>query len=706
MDHKNTFERLMEPGYIGQVKTRNRIVKTGAGLLMWNDTEVRMNKEMLAFYESLARGGVGLLIVESPTIDYPKGARWPERYRIDEDRYIEGLAELVAVIHKHKCPAFMQMNHDGPWQVKLPFVPRPYYEGSPIAASAVSMRAENDFHNEVPLALTINEIEEIVEKFSNAAARAKKAGFEGVDVNAASSHLLHNFLSPFWNRRDDIYGGNHENRARFVTQIVSEIKRRNGKEFAVSVCINGLEIGSGAGIDNSECLNLEDSIKTARLLEKAGADSIHVRSHVMGYHVGAYLPDVLHYPEFPIPKRNVPEEYDIQHRGVAVNARFAAGIKKEVNIPVILVGKLDPEAGEKLLEQGKVDFIGMNRRLLADPDLPNKVAAGRIDDVVPCTACENCLGSRRCRINPFLGTQYNKIEKADRVKKVVVVGGGPAGMEAARVGALRGHNVTLYEKSGKLGGLMPVAAFVKGIEQEDLPAVIRYYERQLSELDVKIILGQEIDASKIEEIKPDTVVIAAGGAGQLPDIPGIDGPNVIRAVDFYGLVKFFLRFFSPGFLNMISKIYMPVSFKFWKHIGKRVVIIGGAIKGCELAEFLARRGKKVTIVDTGKEMGTGMVDVLMAYLFSWFKKKGIQMISGVEKYVNITDKGLTIINNEGKQQLIEADTVIIELPLLPDNELVKSLKGKVGEVYSVGDCEDPKLIADAIVAAFKTMMAV
>ena len=706
MGHKNNFEKLMEPGYIGKVKTRNRIVKTGAGLLMWNETEVRMNKEMLAFYESLARGGVGLLIVESPTIDYPKGARWPERYRIDQDEYVEGLTELVEIIHKHKCPTFMQMNHDGPWQVKLPFVPKPLFSGSPIAASAVSMQAENDFHNEAPRALTIYQIEDIVEKFVNAAVRAKKAGFDGVDINAASSHLLHNFLSPFWNRRDDIYGGNHENRARFVTQIVNEIKRRNGRDFAVSVCINCLEIGAGAGIDNSECLSVEDSRETARLLEKAGADSIHVRSHVLGYHVGAYLPDVLCYPEFPIPKRNIPKEYDTRHRGVAVNARLAAGIKKEVKIPVILIGKLDPEVGEKLLEQGKVDFIGMNRRLLADPDLPNKVAAGRIDDIVPCTACENCLGSRRCRINPFLGTPYNTIEKAKEKKRVVVVGGGPGGMEAARVGALRGHNVTLYERSSKLGGLMQVAAFVKGIDQEDLPAIIHYYKNQLSKLGVKINLGQEIDASKIEEISPDTVVIATGGVPQVPDIPGIDSPNVIKAVDFYGLAKFFLRFFSPGFLNLISKIYMPVSFKFWKHIGKRVVIIGGAIQGCELAEFLVRRGKKVTIVDTAKEMGTGMVDVLMAYLFSWFKKKGVKMISGVDKYVKITDKGLTIINNEGKKELIEVDTVILDLPLSPNDEMMKSLKGKVREIYAVGDCDDPKLIADAIGAAFNTMLVV
>ncbi|MBN2039623.1 MAG: FAD-dependent oxidoreductase [Spirochaetes bacterium] len=699
----NKYEKLMEPGYIGNVKTRNRIIKTGAGLMMWHESETTMNKNVLAYYESLARGGVGLLIVESPTVDYPKGARWRERYRLDQDKYVKGMSQLVKIIKKYDCPTFMQMNHDGPWEVKPSIITDPIYKGAPIAASSVTLDAIHDFHKEKPKALTIKEIEDIIDKFASAAVRAKKAGFDGVDINAASSHLGHNFLSPFWNRRNDKYGGSTENRARFVTEMVQEIKRRNGNDFPVSVCINSAEIGEGAGVDSKQCLTVEEARRIAPLLEKAGADLLHIRSHVLGYHIGGYLPDVLCYPERPIDKKYFPKEYDTRHRGVAINADLAAGIKKVLNIPVLTIGKLDPEVGEKMLRQGKVDFIGMNRRLQADPELPNKIAMGMPETIAPCTACENCLGSRRCRINPYLGTPYNTVDKAKTRKKVIVVGGGPGGMESARVAALRGHDVTLYERSSYLGGLTPVAALVKGVEQEDLPAITKYYRNQLASLGVKLELGREVDAQKIQALKPDAVIVAAGGLTQVPEIPGIDNPKVIKSADFYGLAKFFVKYFSPGFLNKVSKIYLPVSFKFWKHIGKKVVIIGGAIQGCELAEFLAFRGKDVTIVDTEKEMGTGMVDVLMAYLFSWFEKKGVKMISGVKQYVKITDQGLTIKDSKGKEQLLEADTIIPALPLLPNNELAKALKGKVKEIYSVGDCTDPQLIADAIGTAFKTV---
>ena len=237
------FEKLLEPGYIGKLKTRNRIIKTGAGTFMANEDETHANGAMLAFYESLARGGVGLLIVESPTIDYPAGARWRFRYRIDDDKFIPGMRELAEIIHKYNCPTFMQMNHDGPWETPLFEDPNPVFRGPPIAASRVMMKAENDFHNQMPRELTVPEIEIIIDKFASAAVRAQKAGFDGVDINAASSHLLHNFLSPFWNRRKDDWGGSAENRARFVTSIVKEIKKRLGQDFPVSVCINAREFG-------------------------------------------------------------------------------------------------------------------------------------------------------------------------------------------------------------------------------------------------------------------------------------------------------------------------------------------------------------------------------------------------------------------------------------------------------------------------------
>jgi 2,4-dienoyl-CoA reductase (NADPH2) len=688
MTGQTRFEKLLEPHHIGTVKTRNRIVKTGAGVFLWHKDELHMNEVVKAFYESLARGGVGLLIVESPVIDYPAGARWRARYRIDDDRYIKGLSELTQVIHKHGCPTFMQMNHDGPWQTNLGIDPNPPFAGPPIAASPVSLKSENDFHNEVPRELTIPEIEQIVDKFASAAVRAQKAGFDGVDINAASSHLLHNFLSPFWNRRQDAYGGSLENRARFLVSIIREIKKRLGQGFPVSVIINSIEIGRIMGIEDEKCLTAEEGRGIAKLLEAAGADAIHVRSHWLGRHVGAYLPDLLLYPEPPIPLKSFPKEYDWKHRGAGANVLLASGIKKVVSIPVMVVGKLDPELGEKVLREGKADFIAMTRRLMADPELPNKVASGRLNDIAPCTACANCLGSRRCRINAFMGTEYNTVEKAEKRKRVVVVGGGPAGMEAARVSALRGHEVTLFEKTPKLGGLLPVAALVKGTEFEDLPAIVRYLKRQMTKLGVHIRLGQKVNLSTIEKIKPDVVILATGGIPTLPEITGINRPNVVSGADLHQRLKFYLRFLGPKILRWLTKFYMPV--------GKRVVIIGGGIQGCELGEFLAKRGRKVTIVDKADTLGEGMVDVVMGYLFTWFQKKGVTMISGVKEYAEITDKGLTIITREGERQTIEADSIVPALPLVSNNHLLKSLQGKAPEIYTIGDCREPLLIADAI----------
>jgi 2,4-dienoyl-CoA reductase (NADPH2) len=556
------------------------------------------------------------------------------------------------------------------------------------------MKSANDFHNEVPRELTIPEIEVIIDKFASAAVRARQAGFDGVDINAASSHLLHNFLSPFWNRRRDIYGGSTENRARFVTSIVREIKKRLGRDFPVSVCINGAEYGRIVGIADDKCLTVDDAKTTARLLEAAGADALHVRSHWLGYHVGAYLPDLLFYPEPVIPLKKFPREYSAGRRGAAWNVDLAAGIKREVSIPVMVVGKLDPPLGEIALRQGKADFIAMTRRLQADPDLPHKVITGRLDDIAPCTACENCLGSRRCRINAFMGKEYNVIEKAEKKKKVVVVGAGPAGLEAARVAALRGHDVTLYDTQGKIGGLLPIAAMVKGTELEDLPAMVRYFKRQLKKLGVQVVLGKTISPDAIEKTRPDAVIVAGGGKPAVPDIKGIDNRNVVSSATLHRRLKLLLRFLNPATLRWLTGFYLPV--------GKRVVIIGGSLHGCELGEFLTKRGRQVTIVEKSATLGQGMVDVLQAYLFDWFRRKGVALIGGVKEYLEITGKGLVIIDKDGQKQTISADTVILALPLLPDLALFEALKGKVPEVYAVGDCLEPLLIADAISKGMET----
>jgi 2,4-dienoyl-CoA reductase (NADPH2) len=294
----------------------------------------------------------------------------------------------------------------------------------------------------------------------------------------------------------------------------------------------------------------------------------------------------------------------------------------------------------------------------------------------------------------LLGTPYNTIEKASKKKKVLVIGGGPAGMSAARVSALRGHEVTLYEKSGMLGGLLPLASIVKGRRPEDLSLIIDYFSRQLTKLGVNLELGKEADLSVVDRIKPDVVFLATGGTSTVPKIPGIGKPNVVSGAALHARLKLALRLFKPETLRKLTKYYLPM--------GKRVLVIGGAIQGCELAEFLTKRGRKVTIVETGPVIGDGMVDALLAHLLIWFKKKGVVLISGVKECVEITERGLTIVNSQGQKQTIEADSIVTALPLTPNDTLLQRLKEKVPEVYPIGDCRQPLLIADAIGTGLRT----
>jgi len=698
------FEKLLEPYHIGSVKTRNRMVRPGATTLFWHENELHMNNKVLVYHEAIAKGGIGLLMVEAVTIDYPQGTRF-NRYRLDDDKYIQGLSELTEVIHKHGCPTFLSLWHTSPWEKEgWTFVsPGAWATESitPAAASPVSIKSVNDFHNVMPRELTIPEIEEIIDKFASAAVRAQKAGFDGVEINAASSHLLHNFLSSFWNRRQDAYGGSLENRARFLIEIIREIKKRLGQDFPISVIINFIEVGKIVGIEDNRFITPEQSIETARMLQEAGADALHVRNVWLGNHF-TFLPDTLFYPEPIAPLKSFPAKFDWRRGGRGACAPMAAEIKKAVSIPIITVGGFEPagclpeaDLGEKVLREGKADFIAINRGLMADPELPNKIAAGRLEDIVPCTRGHVCLfpgptGTTRCRVNAAFGTGLPyEIEPAEKKKKVLVVGGGPAGMESARVAALRGHEVFLYDKGHMLGGLVPIASVVKGLQMEPLPAFIRYFKIQFKKLGVKVKLGQNVDAALIDKIKPDVVFVATGGKPVQLEIQGIKRRNVVDLLDMDWLLNTMIKFLGARFSRWLTKLYLP--------IGKRVVILGGAKHGCELAEFFTKRNRKVIMVDSGGEeaLGEGIPFHLKNALFIWFEKNGVTVMHGV-KYIEINDKGLVIINKEGDKQLLKADTIVPSLVLEPNLELFKALEGKVPEVYAIGDCREPNWIVDAV----------
>ncbi len=271
-------------------------------------------------------------------------------------------------------------------------------------------------------------------------------------------------------------------------------------------------------------------------------------------------------------------------------------------------------------------------------------------------------------------------------------------MEAARVSAIRGHDVTLYEKAPKLGGLLPIAAIVKGKHPEDVPLIVQYLERQVRQLGVKVVTGRAADVKTVEQLKPDVVFLATGASATIPKIKGVDRPNVVSGAALHKQLKSYARFFAPYTMRWLTKFYLP--------LGKRVVVIGGALQGCELAEFLAKRGRTVTIVEQADQMGDGMIDAVLGNLMTWFAKKGVGMITGVKEYVEITDKGLTIITSDGEKKTIEADTIVSALPLTANDDLLPMLQERVAEVYPIGDASKPGLMRDAISAGLRTARTV
>ena len=684
MSIHTSFQKLMEPAYIGKVRTRNRMMKNGAHLFY--DTKAdggHMNDRNIAFYETLAKGGVGLIVATAgPLIDgHVPG------FRIDRDEYIPGFSKLADAIHKHGCPAFIQLFHLGPMS--------PLFFKAPAGAAASSIpKSKSPRPNfEVARELTIPEIQDIVERFGKAAERIRKAGFDGIELNSATNHLLNSFLSRAWNKRQDVYGsGALESRARIVVEIIQEIKRRNGQDFSIISLINGAEVGLKQGITS------EESQGFALILQEAGADAIEVRAEFYMRSEDDPFRDSTHFPEiyfYPEPPKVLGADIDGSRDGVGANIPLAAAIKKVISIPVIVSGRLNPELGEKAIRRGMVDFISLNRPLLADPELPNKIASGRLEDITPCTACLTCFDFGEhaqpvhCQVNAALGREREyAIKAAERKKRVMIVGGGPAGTEAARVSALRGHEVMLYEREHKLGGSLPIAAIVKGFEREDLLSLIRYLETQMNKLGVKISFGQEVNRSLIEEIKPDVLIVAAGGTHSVSNLQGIDQSNVVTGRDLHNKLKIYSRFFGPRFLRWLTNIWMP--------LGKRVVIMGGGVQGCQVAEFFIKRGRKVTIIDTAKEIGNGLLETLVKpHLLNWLAEKGVTMMTEV-KYEEITSKGLTITTKEGKRQTIEADTIVTAMPLQPSTELFKKLSGCAPEIYAIGDCKEPNMIIDAI----------
>jgi len=671
---KNTFSKLMSPFHIQQVDLRNRLVKTASAMGLATE-DGYVTDANLGFYEAVSKGGVGLIIVEHGFVDYPMGVTGPRRIAISDDKFIPGLKKLVQVIHKHGAACFQQLGHSGPHQRWLLAT-----DQRPVSSSS-HRPVPSALHKE-PRGLSISEIGDLVQKYASAAKRAKEAGFDGIEISASASYLLNSFLSRAWNIREDAYGcEDSQSRARFLIEILRAIKEVVGDSFPVGVRINGAEYGLENGITS------EESQKYATIIEDTGGAFINIGGPGYGQYQLFAFPEQSKYPE-----PSVPLAKKVHKPGAWVPTVEA--IRQVVTIPVIAVGRLDAALGNWILKKGKADLVGINRRLIADPEYPNKVASGRLEDIAPCTACLHCWDTQqagvhiRCRINAALGREYESvILPAKRKKKVLIVGGGPAGMEAARVAALRGHEVVLYEKGHRLGGLLPLAAFMKGSDVEDLLAIVSYLRTQMRRLGVEVRTKSEVSLKTVETVRPDVVVIASGGMLTTARVPGMTRGNVLSNVTLHHKVKPYLRLLGPKVLRWLSKLYLP--------LGEKVVILGGSMHGCEVAEFLVKRGREVTIVETSDQLGAGIHGTNRPRLLSWLKRKGVMMLTNVT-IKEIIDKGLTIVTKEGNNQTIEADTIVLATPPIANTQLEDDLKRKVKELYLIGDSKEPRSIIEAI----------
>lgn len=655
-------DMLMSPLQITpQLRIKNRIVKSPQSTWFW-EADGTAGDRALAFYEALAKGGTGMIVLSAVLWTPLAGGLY---CALHDDKYIPALKRFVDTIHQYDCKIICQLHHPGPSAAKEA-------DGGPPAGPS-ALDADN-----IPIPqplgrptreLTLDEIEEHKRRYLAAAVRAKEVGFDGLEVHAAHGYFLESFISKVWNQRTDKYGcQNWENRTRLVVEIFHELRQLLGSDFPIGTRYNGEEWGANGAF------TIEEAVELGKTLEAAGADYISVSGYGFGPMPFRYLPDYWPYPE---PEEHMKPFMQRFEKGILIEP--AERIRKAVKIPVIVAGRMDDDRGEKVLREGKADMIAIGRGLWADPELPNKVREGRIDDIVRCTRCGSCenpvTSPRKCRVNPSLGYEREyAITPASTPKNVMIIGAGPAGMEAARVAHLRGHNVTLYDKADALGGRLDLAAMIKGTDVENVLPIKAYLTRQIKKLGIRVRLNTEVTPELVMQEKPDVVLIATGGQYTYPDVPGIGLPHVTGVKALAAKVKLPLKLLGPRLLNSLTHFFLPV--------GKDVVILGGQIEGLQGAVFMKKRGRNVTVLEPSETIGGGIPEKYLIRLPWWFQKRGVRVLTGV-RYEEITPEGVVVTTKEGQRELVPGSTVMVLTPQEPDVRLADALKGLV-EVHVLG----------------------
>lgn len=633
-----SFEKLFSPIQYGNITLKNRMVMAPMAVHMSTQPSGFgfVNDREIAMFERRAQGGVGLIIVGSLLIK--TDGDFGYQIYIDNDNKIPGLKKLVDAVHRHGTKIAAQIHHAGR-------ATNPKITGYPtVSASALPATPEYP----VPRELTTCEVKDYVEYYAQAARRAKEAGFDAVEFHGAHGYLIAQFMSPLTNFRTDQYGGSFLGRMRFITEIFKRTRELVGEDYTLSIRMSGDEIIPG-GID----MHLAREI--AQYLEKLGAAAINVSVHTYPYY--RIVPPMYYQP--------------------GVNVYLAENIKEVVKIPVMTVGRINtPELAEEILSAGKADLVCLGRVLLADPDFPRKAEEGRAEEIIPCIACNKGCHNRKaedravkCTMNPETGRETSfKINPAEKTKKVMIVGGGPAGMEAARVATLRGHEVELYEKNETLGGRLVLASvppykagYMEGVE---------YLKRTIKKLDIKVHTGVNVDKAFIMQKKPDVVIIATGAQPLIPGIPGMDKAKVMTSDDL-----------------LAGKC----------SAGKRVVVIGGGSVGAETAHYLMDTTQREVFLiemlsDIALDMSTEVRVIFMKDIKNYTK---LHILTDT-KVIGLEKDAVVVEKNKEAQRLEGIETVILAVGAASNQQLGNEVNSLIDEVYTIGDARTPDDATEAI----------
>ena len=635
------LEYLFRPIRIGTMEVRNRLVMAPMGTNLGNP-QGEPTEQMIRYYTARSKGGVGLILTDDTTITssalYHKNG-----LRLDEDRLIPSWKKLTHNVHSHGAKIAPQLVHPS-------FNAPSTFSGlQPVAASPIPSRR----YREIPRELTGEEIEKIIEQFAEAARRAQEGGCDAVQIHCAHMHhLLGSFLSPLYNKRTDAYGGSLQGRLRLPLEVIRRIRSKVGPGFPILIRISGEEFLPGGQ-------TIEESKFIAPLLVEAGVDAIQVSA---GTGNNFWM---------VVPPTGTPE---------APNAALAEQIKREVDVPIICVGRIHhPWTAEKILKSGKADMVAMGRALVADPELPNKAARGDLDEIAPCMGDSMCLvyvqmeQKISCLINPNAGWEEEiALPPVAASKKVLVIGGGPAGMEAARMAALRGHRVTLMDKSAKLGGQLLLASFPP--MKQEYTCLIQYLVRQVEKAGVRVALNKEVNSAIVNSFQPEVIVMATGAIPWVPkDIPGINQKNVVTAWDV-----------------LAGRIV----------VGPQVIVVGGGKVGCEVADFIAHpvddltpKSNRVRILEMLENVALDEKSMARSLLIQRLKGKGVEIIVHA-KVVEVFPDGVKYIKEGREETLRGVDHIVLAMGAKSENALWEKIGGIPS--FLIGDAKQPRTAMEAI----------